>query len=119
MSLADWGKFVAAHLRGARGERSTARTGSRSWAPIRGRSSHAPGDGYAMGWSVGVRPGWAKGAGADDTGRVLSHNGSNTMWFCGVDRTGEGVRGARRDKRGGMAAKGTDEASAVIREWQK
>ena len=32
--------------------------------------------GYAMGWGVAARP-WADG-------RVLTHSGSNTMWFCVV-----------------------------------
>ncbi len=36
---------------------------------------------YAMGWGVATRP-WAKGTRDDDTGRVLTHSGSNTMWFC-------------------------------------
>ncbi len=36
---------------------------------------------YAMGWGVLRRP-WAKGSTPGDTGRTLTHSGSNTMWFC-------------------------------------
>ncbi len=34
-----------------------------------------------MGWGTPKR-GWARGKGEQDTGRVLTHNGSNNMWFC-------------------------------------
>jgi hypothetical protein len=33
------------------------------------------------GWMVLERP-WAKGAKAGDRGKVLTHSGSNTLWFC-------------------------------------
>ncbi len=63
-SIADWGKFVSMHLR--RG-------------PLLGEESFrrlhdAPPGGYAMGWAVLERP-WGGGP-------VLTHSGSNTMWFC-------------------------------------
>lgn len=73
--LEDWARFVALHLRGARGE-------LRADDPLRERTTfeqlHFPrGDeGYALGWGAGQRP-WAGG-------RVLTHSGSNTMWFATV-----------------------------------
>ncbi len=73
--LEDWARFVALHLRGARGE-------LREGDPLRERTTfeqlHFPrGDeAYALGWGAGQRP-WAGG-------RVLTHSGSNTMWFATV-----------------------------------
>lgn len=75
MSIGDWAKFVAAHLRGeSDGCDATQPTLSReAFAKL-----HAPvGEGknpYAMGWGVTERE-WANGT-------VLTHNGSNTMWFA-------------------------------------
>jgi CubicO group peptidase (beta-lactamase class C family) len=68
-SLEAWARFVAAHLRGARGQGDFLQAGS--W-----RVLHTPLEGqeYALGWGVTKRP-WA-GATA------LTHSGSNTMWFC-------------------------------------
>ena len=68
-TLADWAKFVALHVAGARGK-----------APLLPAAAftrlHTPpaGGDYALGWVVTERP-WAGG-------RVLTHTGSNTMWFC-------------------------------------
>lgn len=121
MSLADWGKFVTAHLRGARGERVDGADGKPFLGADSWKKLHTPpGDGYAMGWGVAVRPAWAKGAGREDTGRVLSHNGSNTMWYCVVwiaPEKGFAVLVAT-NAAGDAGAKGTDDAAAaVIREW--
>lgn len=69
-TLEDWGKFVAVHLRGARGEEQrflNPKTFQRLHTPAKGRA-------YAMGWGVVSRP-WGAGP-------VLMHNGSNGMWFC-------------------------------------
>ncbi len=69
-TLADWAKFVALHLG----------VGADGGAPLvtaaRLRELHTPPEGtdYALGWKVGQRP-WAKGP-------ILSHSGSNTMWYC-------------------------------------
>lgn len=77
MSLADWGRYVSLHLRGAKGDVTVgeitlrAETFRKLHAPYEG-----PGESYALGWLVTERP-WA-GPG----GRVLAHSGSNTMWFC-------------------------------------
>ncbi len=72
-SIGDWAKFVALHLQGDRGEARllSAKTFAKLHAPFKG-----PDPQYAMGWGVTERP-WGGG-------RVLTHNGSNTMWFCVV-----------------------------------
>lgn len=68
-SLTDWGKFLAVHLAGARGESTmlTKDTMTRLHQPPSG------GD-YAAGWMVADQP-WAGG-------RVLAHDGSNTFWYA-------------------------------------
>ncbi len=71
-TLADWARFVALHLEGARGRPRL--LGAASFARLHARA--APDDDFAMGWIVAERP-WANG-------RVLTHEGSNTMWTCVV-----------------------------------
>ena len=67
-SLEDWARFVALHL-GVVGD-----------APLLQEASlaalHTPPDEgpYALGWGV-TRRDWAPGP-------ILTHSGSNTMWFC-------------------------------------
>jgi CubicO group peptidase (beta-lactamase class C family) len=86
MTIADWSKFVALHIRGARRE-------LREADPLRAEAFatlHAPhpmkadatnkDEGYAGGWIVASRP-WAA-ASKDGSRRVLMHAGSNTMWYC-------------------------------------
>ncbi|HVK09197.1 MAG TPA: serine hydrolase domain-containing protein [Gemmataceae bacterium] len=70
-SLADWAKFVALHAGGADGDGSFLPTDTF-------RVLHSPtlGGDYAFGWSVLERD-WGGG-------KVLMHNGSNTMWMCVV-----------------------------------
>jgi len=123
MSLADWGRFVAAHLRGARGDAVTGADGKPFLTADSWKKLHTPpGDGYAMGWAVSTRPLWAKGDGKGDTGRVLNHNGSNTMWFCVAwiaPEKGFAVL-VTTNVGGDDAGKATDEAAAaLIREWQR
>lgn len=80
MSMADWSKFIALHLRGDPANPNHAprflKTETFAWL-------HTPkaGETYAGGWGTGTR-GWAKGTRTGDTGRVLTHSGSNTMWYC-------------------------------------
>ncbi|MCC6660245.1 MAG: serine hydrolase [Phycisphaerales bacterium] len=82
MSLADWSRFVTAHLRGAAGLEVRAADGTPFLTPESWTKLHTPpAGGYAMGWSVATRP-WAKGNQEGDTGLVLTHSGSNTMWYC-------------------------------------
>lgn len=69
-SLADWAKYAAFHLAGARGE--SERLAAETFAML-----HEPHQGdYAMGW-VAREPRWAGT-------RTLWHNGSNTMWYCEI-----------------------------------
>jgi D-alanyl-D-alanine carboxypeptidase len=70
-SLADWGKFVAMHLAGARGESTFL-----SAASFEKLHTPHPGEEYAGGWLVTERP-WAHGV-------ALTHKGSNGMWFANV-----------------------------------
>ncbi len=84
-TIGDWAKFVALHLRRrARAEPKGAgalalsdATLTKLHTPPAGTDDHQ----YAMGWSVTKRD-WAQGSAPGDAGRVLTHNGSNTMWFC-------------------------------------
>ncbi len=72
-SLADWAKFVAAHLAGPRGGTCPIQLKPETW-----RRLHTPpaGGDYAMGWAAAQR-GWAGGT-------ALTHAGSNTMNFAVV-----------------------------------
>jgi CubicO group peptidase (beta-lactamase class C family) len=73
MTIGDWGKFVSLHLLARRGK-----------SPLLGRASaehlHTPAPKveppYACGWMAAERP-WGGGT-------VLTHSGSNTMWYCVV-----------------------------------
>ncbi len=73
--LDDWARFALLHLRGARGA-------LRSDDPLRSPATfeqlHFPrgAERYALGWGATTRD-WAGG-------RVLSHSGSNTMWFATI-----------------------------------
>ncbi len=71
--LEGWGRFVALHLRGAQ----EGGLGLRAKTFIELHT--ARGDGYALGWGTGER-GWAGREGRP--GPVLTHSGSNTMWYC-------------------------------------
>jgi CubicO group peptidase (beta-lactamase class C family) len=81
-AIRDWAKFIALHLRGdpLNPQRRVAMLSEQSFERL-----HRPGKGetYAGGWGTGTRP-WAKGNREGDTGFVLSHGGTNTMWFCFV-----------------------------------
>ena len=75
-SLADWGKFIALHLAGARGESDFLKPGTfqklHTIVPVQGTDAFP----YALGWIVAERS-WAGG-------RVLTHTGSNTYWYAVV-----------------------------------
>jgi CubicO group peptidase (beta-lactamase class C family) len=76
MTLSDWAKFVAAHLRG---ERAGALLLKPETYVLLHTPDPGPGAKYGGGWGIDTRD-WAKGEGG--TGRVLTHSGSNTMWFA-------------------------------------
>lgn len=70
-SLADWGKFAQAHLRGASEKSGILPAG------VFERLHECPNlQTYAMGWGR-TSQAWAGGD-------MLAHSGSNTMWFCTV-----------------------------------
>jgi CubicO group peptidase (beta-lactamase class C family) len=69
MTIEDWARYVGLHLEGARGAPRLL-----SEASFRRLHTAPVGFEYAMGWIVADRA-WAKG-------RVLTHAGSNTLWFC-------------------------------------
>jgi CubicO group peptidase (beta-lactamase class C family) len=127
-TIEDWGRYIVAHLEGERAETKSAGPGEAksddASAALRLRPEtwvklHAPFNGpapeYAMGWSVSTRP-WAKGHAPGDSGRVLTHNGSNTMWFCVAWLAPEKDYAvlATCNKGGDEAAKACDEAVAEM-----
>jgi CubicO group peptidase (beta-lactamase class C family) len=123
MSLGDWGRFIRAHLLAARGEPVTGMEAKPLLTPESWRKLHAaPADGdYAMGWMVLTRP-WAKGDRPGDSGYVLTHKGSNTLWFCVTWLAPERGFAVLVTSNIGdeEAEKGTDEAAfAVIQDWLK
>src|SRR6185436_1954641 len=69
-TIGDWAKFVALHLRGEQGDAKLlkAETFKKLHTPV------ADGSHYGFGWMVTSRPWGGKG--------VLTHSGSNTMWYC-------------------------------------
>jgi CubicO group peptidase (beta-lactamase class C family) len=78
LSLPDWAKYASFHIHGERGDlpadfplRLSAESFKRLHTPA--GPDAKPDDGYAMGWGI-TRREWG--------GRVLNHNGSNTMWFA-------------------------------------
>jgi CubicO group peptidase (beta-lactamase class C family) len=120
-TLADWAKYVSLHLEGercAKGEGpcpeakgALARLTSETY-----RKLHAPGASadpndttkYAMGWGLAERD-WARGP-------VLTHNGSNTMWFCVTWLAPEEDFAVlvATNQGGDEAAKGCDEAAWAL-----
>lgn len=76
-NMGDWAAFAALHLIGDQGKGSLLK-------PESFVKMHTPpvGGDYALGWVVTQRP-WA-GAKPGAPGRVLTHAGSNTMWYCVV-----------------------------------
>lgn len=107
-SLADWSRFVAAHLAGASG--ATGYLSEESW-----RRLHQPleGQDYALGWGTTERE-WAGGT-------AWTHNGSNTLWYATVwIAPGRGFAVLAVTNSGGdEAAKATDAtAAALIAAWR-
>jgi CubicO group peptidase (beta-lactamase class C family) len=70
-TLADYSHFMVEHLAGTRGQGVLA-----SAQAFEKLHTPAPGSNYAMGWVEGQRS-WANG-------RVLTHNGSNNLWYAVV-----------------------------------
>jgi CubicO group peptidase (beta-lactamase class C family) len=102
-TLADWAKFIADQLRGARGEKALLK-------PETYKRLHTPpfGGDYALGWLVTERD-WGGGA-------VLTHAGSNSMNFAVVWMAP--LRGFAvlvvTNQGGEAAAKACDEAASAL-----
>ena len=76
-NLIDWSKYIALHLRGGQ-NKDTAILEADMFRPLhtpmkKTKAEQSPD--YAMGWGVTKRA-WA------GKGDVLTHNGSNTMWYA-------------------------------------
>ncbi|UYV13394.1 MAG: beta-lactamase family protein [Phycisphaera sp.] len=83
MTMEAWGRFALAHARGddlEEGQRDAIGLSRENYAELH-RPVGPPTFSAAAGWFVGQRP-WARGEGGDGT--VLTHSGSNTMWFAVV-----------------------------------
>jgi CubicO group peptidase (beta-lactamase class C family) len=110
-SIEDWAKFVALHLRGAQGDARLLKADT--FARLH-TVAVGPGDAYAMGWAVAERP-WGGGT-------VLSHAGSNSLWYAVTwlaPKRNFAVM-VMCNQGGDNAAKATDDASAaLIQEYLK
>ncbi|MFT3868251.1 MAG: serine hydrolase [Nibricoccus sp.] len=80
MTILDWAKFCALHLRGdpANPNHQANLLTAASFAALH----HAePGRFYQAGWILLKKP-WANGHRPGDTGRVISSQGDNGFWHC-------------------------------------
>lgn len=88
-SLGDWAKYLQLHLRGVKGDVKVGKitlrqaTFERLHAPYPPTTADAS-DRYGYGWALPLRD-WATG-----DKRVLTHTGSNGLWYacCWIDRAG-------------------------------
>ena len=82
LSIQDWAKFVALHLRAHPANPNAQTQGLRreTFALLHGLNSEFS---YAGGWNLDAR-GWAQGPRPTDTGRVLFHIGDNGRWTSAV-----------------------------------
>lgn len=98
MSLPDWIKYLRLHLL------PDDEASEEAWDPpiplrretLRALHTPATNETYAGGWIVSERE-WAGG-------RILTHNGSNTFWFCVVFLAPEQKRGMLAASNYGLAA---------------
>jgi CubicO group peptidase (beta-lactamase class C family) len=114
-SLPDWGKYASFHLRLARGQ---AVPESLALSPENIARLHTPAppdgtadEGYAMGWGI-TRREWG--------GRLLTHSGSNTMWFAVLWLAPEKNFAilVTTNAGGNSAARGADEAVGALIKWR-
>ncbi|MEM9946573.1 MAG: serine hydrolase domain-containing protein [Cyanobacteria bacterium P01_D01_bin.36] len=80
ISMTDWSRFVAEHLKGARGEHGRILRAATYDRLHRGGPT-GDGGNYALGWGVTQRP-WARGNGG--RGTCLSHCGTILSWYSQV-----------------------------------
>jgi CubicO group peptidase (beta-lactamase class C family) len=103
MPLGEWAKFIAFHL-GAKAP-AALEGAARELPKLHERAKDAPFE--ALGWLSATRP-WG--------GAVLTHAGSNTMWYCVAwlaPEKGFAVLAAT-NQGGDAAAKACDEACAAM-----
>jgi CubicO group peptidase (beta-lactamase class C family) len=90
MSIADWARFAALHadaqaaIKNPSDSPALRLLPASAWARLHEpypAASDKDANRYAAGWGVATRS-WAKGTSPADTGLVLTHSGSNTMWHC-------------------------------------
>jgi CubicO group peptidase (beta-lactamase class C family) len=103
-SMEDWARFIAVHL----GQPSAIERLGLDGGSIAAMHAAQGADGtYGLGWQVAERP-WG--------GRVVTHAGSNTVWFCVAWVAPE--RGfallAATNQGGTAAAKACDDAVAAL-----
>lgn len=124
-SVIDWSRYIAMHLNGARGKDADpalplkAATFRTLHTPAGDAEAAVASPAYALGWAVMQRP-WA-GADATSGGRVLTHNGSNTMWFAvtWIAPDADFAVLVACNKGSDAAAKACDEAAAAMIKHQQ
>ncbi|MFO0827357.1 MAG: serine hydrolase domain-containing protein [Phycisphaerales bacterium] len=111
LSLADWARFISVHLRGEK----TALLGIAPDGFLHLHSAPAADENhYACGWGLADRA-WG--------GHVLSHSGSNTVWFCVAWLAPAPPSGppfavlVACNQGGDEAAKAADEAASAAITW--
>src|SRR5262249_46599439 len=107
-SLEDWAKFLRVHLLGARGLPTPLALDAAAFARMH---TPPPGGDYAFGWLVTSRP-WG--------GTVLTHSGSNTMFFATawISPARDRIFVAATNQGGDAAATGVDAAfGPLIGNW--
>ena len=99
----DWSRFLAAHLDAARGK-----PGAFDAARLQALQRPPAGGEYASGWVV-LRRGWAKGP-------ILTHDGSNTLWFSVVwmAPSRDWVMAALTNEGGSKAAQACDAVIGIL-----
>ena len=108
LSLEDWGRYVSLHLAGRQAGATQLLLAPGTLAYLQ---SPLPGQTYALGWGLGERA-WGGGP-------VLTHAGSNTMWYAVV------WMAPRKDfavlvtcnVAGERGPKATDEAAGALIQW--
>jgi len=102
-TMTDWSKFLAAHLDAARGE-----PGPFDAERLQALQRPPAGGDYASGWMV-LRRGWAPGP-------ILTHNGTNTLWFAVVwmSPARDWVMAAITNEGGPKAAQACDAAIGIL-----
>jgi CubicO group peptidase (beta-lactamase class C family) len=112
-TLDDWAKYTSLHLKMDRV--CTPATFEKLHTPMKMATSRSD---YAMGWGRPKRS-WAMSESGN--GRVLTHNGSNTMWFCVVWAAPEkNFAVLVACNKGGKEAEGAcDDAAGALIAWRR